>query len=329
MKLGIFNTTAAMFREGEGQPHGSGLPAPAAPAMPINPANPNPVNLMPTAIITAPAPTPVPPAPVVPPAPPVAETVQPAPDGTRRVVTISTEQLNDRLKRASEVAAKKEREQLDAEARELGFADDKSMKAYVKNLNLRAEPAPEADAEEPKPGKKPAVAPKPAAPAADASKLTDRQLKAWEAERATLAAEKAALERSNAKLRRQIDAKDTELHLREAARTAGIEDIDIALSIYERAVQNLTEEQLKTFDEVTFFKGQKKDRPYLFKADLVVPVVPITVPLTTGPGADNPPAPAPGPAAQAQADAGRFDARKATQAQLNARLKQLGVTPPT
>jgi hypothetical protein len=118
-------------------------------------------------------------------------------------------------------------------------------------------------------------------------------------------------------LQRQLDAKEAEMELREAAITRGIKDSDYAIRLLTRSLEGKTEEELAKFDHGKFFDDLRGTHPYLFGE--------VVKPATTGTGAGAPAAPKPADAAAADAQNGRTDATKMTAEEYRAHLAKRGL----
>jgi hypothetical protein len=120
------------------------------------------------------------------------------------------------------------------------------------------------------------------------------------------------------KLQRQLEAREAEMALREAAAGKGVRDIDYSLRLLQRELEGKDEQSLATFDEGVFFDGLRKSHPYLFGE--------ITVAATTGTGVGNAPtAPKAGTVAQAQGAAGKSDARSLSSDEFQKLLRARGL----
>lgn len=150
--------------------------------------------------------------------------------------------------------------------------------------------------------------------------IDPRQLKKIQQERERLAKEFAREQAQRRKLQRQLEAKEAEMSLREAAVSHGVRDVDYALRLLQRELDGKSEADLQSFNEADFFgKKLRTSHPYLFGETVV--------PATTGTGASTPPAPRAGDVQQATGAAGQFDARKATAADFQAELRRRGLAP--
>lgn len=86
----------------------------------------------------------------------------------------------------------------------------------------------------------------------------------------------ARARRKAEKLQAQLAASEAERDLREEAIRAGVQDVDYALTLLKRDLQSRckTDDDFASYDTVGFFKGLRKDKPYLWQAE--------TEPATTG-----------------------------------------------
>lgn len=157
--------------------------------------------------------------------------------------------------------------------------------------------------------------------------MSKRAQQAWDRERDKLSRDLESAKRQAAhndkkarQLRRQLEDRDTEMALQKSAFMVGIKDVDYAIRLLNRHVENKTEEELTGFDEVKFFEGLRPGHPYLFGETVK--------PATTG-VSGNPPPPAPKPedAAKAAGQNGQVDARKMDQKQYQELLRQRGLNP--
>lgn len=115
---------------------------------------------------------------------------------------------------------------------------------------------------------------------------------------------------------RRLEAAQVDAEIRETAVRLGVKDVDYACTLLRRELKTKTEDELRTFDETKFFTELREKTPYIFGE--------VIKPATTGPGAGKEPVlPNKTPVQE------KFDARKATPEQIQARLKQLGLKPPT
>lgn len=125
---------------------------------------------------------------------------------------------------------------------------------------------------------------------------------------------------SRSQLQEALDAKEAEAALRETAVGLGVKDVDYALRLLTRELENKDESELAKFDERAFFEGLRKAKPYLF-GELVQPA-------TTGTGIGAAPAaPKPGAVTAETAKNGQTDARKMNQQEFSELLRKRGINP--
>lgn len=147
----------------------------------------------------------------------------------------------------------------------------------------------------------------------------DRQITRIQRERERLAKMHAQEQARARKLQRQLEAKEAEMALREAAVSHGVKDVDYALRLLQRELDGKTEAELAGFDERAFF-GQKlrSSHPYLFGETVV--------PATTGTGSTGPTAPKAAQVQAATGSAGQFNARAASHEAYQAELRRRGLS---
>jgi hypothetical protein len=125
---------------------------------------------------------------------------------------------------------------------------------------------------------------------------------------------------SRSQLQEALDAKEAEAALRETAVGLGVKDVDYALRLLTRELENKDESELAQFDERAFFDGLRKAKPYLF-GELVQPA-------NTGTGAGAAPsAPKPGAVTTQAARDGQTDARKMNSQEFQELLRKRGINP--
>ena len=282
-------------------------PTPAAPTPPAPAPATSPAAAAAPAAVTAPA-APEPPVAAAAPTTPATPTVAPtaaelAPDDSddheSRVVTMRRADLGKMVRDQKDAALLKE-------AKTLGYETTAAMLDAAKKARLAAPepPAPPPPAVPTPPVLQAAASPPAPAPGDD----IERERKA-----------RIAAERKVARLASERDADHAERELERIASRVGIEDTDYALRCYTRECEGKSADELAKMNEQSFFKDLLVKRPYLGRAE--------SRPATTGPGAAGAPAsaPSPGNVAAAAGAAAVFDARKATQAQIDARLAQLKI----
>jgi hypothetical protein len=143
----------------------------------------------------------------------------------------------------------------------------------------------------------------------------------WEVERA---AYKARLDHERARARElqaQLDAKDTEMDLREVAVSCGVKDVPYAISLFTRDMAGKSDDELAKLDERTYFEQLRASKPYLFGEQVTR--------ATTGVGA--PPSnmsPTPAAVNAAATSAAHVDARAMSRTELATRLRKMGLNMP-
>lgn len=146
-----------------------------------------------------------------------------------------------------------------------------------------------------------------------------RQVRKLQQERERLAKQFAAEQAQRRKLQRQLEAKEAEMTLREAAVSHGVRDVDYALRLLQRELDGKSEAELQSFNEAEFFgKKLRGSHPYLFGETVM--------PATTGTGATGPAAPKAADVQTAQGQAGHFDARKATAEEFQKEMRRRGLS---
>lgn len=203
------------------------------------------------------------------------------------------------------------RNQLDADARALGYESHASLMASVAAAKRQAPATP------------PAAPSTEAAPAAtpDAAAL---QASAFAEERKRLNTQRADEAAARKKAERALAAREAEFQLRLVATKAGVEDVDYSLHLLKKQLAGKSAEELATFNETEFFNVTlRKLHPHLYSSTEV------TVPANTSPAtkAGSPPAPAVVKAAAGAA--GQIDARKMNATEYADYLKSKGLTPPS
>ena len=148
---------------------------------------------------------------------------------------------------------------------------------------------------------------------------TDRkQLERLAREREQYAKRYSQEQAQRRRIQRQLEAKEAEMALRETAVIKGVRDVDYALRLLQRELENKDEEALAAFDEGKFFDNLRSSHPYLY-GEMVVPA-------TTGTGVGNAPnAPRAGTVQAAQGASGAKDARSLSQDEFQKMLRARGL----
>jgi len=244
------------------------------------------------------------------------EGTQPTPDGGLKILSAGAYK---RIK--DDAAAKGERRALEKMARESGFGSVEEFQKAAKGFKAgtttpKPAPAPQQNGQQARdPGRAPAG-------------MSNREKNAWDKERVKILADFEVVKKQSAlndkkyrKARKDLENKETEMALREAAAAVGIRDLDYAVRLLEKHVENKEEKDLAGFDEVKFFEGLRTPHPYLFGERVT--------PAHTGTTAQPPVPPKPGDAAAAHAQNGKFDARSATAEEVQKQLAKRGIQPGT
>lgn len=210
------------------------------------------------------------------------------------------------------------RNELDTEARKLGFRSHDEMVRQI--ATSRRNPAP-----------KQAAQPQPAASdgAPAEQRESPRKIAALERDVARLTDERkranrrvADLEREITRLKAGLDSKDAELALRVAAARAGVQDVEYALHVLQGHLRGKSEEELRGFSEEKFFADTlRASHPYLYGVE--------TRPANSSPAlaAGRPPVP---PRIEAPADGSLapVDAKSLSREQYQELLRKRGITDP-
>lgn len=236
-----------------------------------------------------------------------------------KVVAMPTQSIAKIRAESREQGKRQMQKELDEEARALGFASYAEMKAAAV-LNA----AKKAQAEKaPKPAE--AAAPTAevvAAPGADVP-MTKKARAELDAalEKVRESNRRAAQEerRRKAAERRASDL-EVESELKIAAIRAGVVDPDYAVHYARSVLKSKTPEELRNFDENSFFVELRKTKPYLFGA--------VEMPATTSNEAPAPANPRVDASASSQGTPGLPDVRKMTREEYAAYMRKHNRTIP-
>lgn len=255
---------------------------------------------------------------------------QPGPNDPNKVMTIPHSAMQ-RIR--GEERDKGRKEALAELAKSAGFGSDMELVQALASLKNPSPPQQQQTQQQqtPQPPQNQAQpqTPPPAAPTGDpvadrnqqrAAAKYERDLERLTRERDSYVQRYTVVNQELKKAKEQLDAKEAEFALREIAVSSGVTDVDYALRLYYREVENKSEEELAKLDERTFFSGLRGTRPYLFGE--------VVKPATTGPGVGGgPTAPKPGQVTQQTAANGSFDGRRASQQDVQDRLRKMGLNP--
>ena len=251
---------------------------------------------------------------VVPPTP--AE--QPAQQGKN--VVLPSRVFSERLKKAETKGRLAFQAELDKQATERGFANHAAMLQHLDALRVAPKGRPQTQ-----PPAAPATTEQPPLPPKNRN---DRQAMAkyeqdrtkWK--RADEQREKALTieKQRRRKAENRANAIEAKANLERIAFGCGIRDTDYAITLYLRAQEGKSEEELAKLDERAYFDGLREKHPHLFGE--------VTVPATTGttgaiPGSHT--APRPGATAAAAGAAGKVDVMSMTTQQFEAYKRNKGL----
>jgi hypothetical protein len=219
-------------------------------------------------------------------------------------------------------------EALNALAQQAGYGDAEELSAALAQLRAGG---PSGQQVQPRQVQQPAQQPQYAQeptdngdPALDV-KNARRELSRYERQMEKLTRERDQFQRQynetlsqTTQLQESLDAKDAEMSLRETAVGSGVKDVDYALRLLTRELENKSEEELVAFDEGAFFSSLRASKPYLFGETIR--------PANTGPGTASAPA-APRAAAVNQQTAAnsQLDAKKMNPQEFQELLRKRGL----
>lgn len=254
--------------------------------------------------------------PIAPPAtPPVAAPANaPTPTGDPRVMHMPTHAIGRLKKEALEKGRKAALKEI---AEQGGFASVEEMLLQLPKLKNPTAIEPAAQ-----PPKNVQQQVKPGAQVAGNDKRLQKDIERLQREKDEIARRMKREASARKQLQRELDARDAEMVLREAAVAAGVKDVDYGVRLLSRHLEGKTEEELKAFDEAAFFQSLKASHPYLFGEKIV--------PANTGTGSTvgAPPAPKPGAVQQVQSQSGQVDVRKMSPREFAAHVASLGLQVP-
>lgn len=252
----------------------------------------------------------------------------PAADPPRngKVIAIPSAKMASIKREAKERGRREALAALDATAKELGYASHEDMLQKLRANKGRRPAAPPARTAPPPETDEDDTDTTPPAPAPSRRRetRTERELARAQEQRRAANRARAAAEKRAKQLERQREADAAENELRLAAVAAGVQDVDYALTILKRELQDKSADELAKFDEKRYFSETlRKRKPYLYEVQ--------EQPANTSPSADpsrptaQPPAATPPKAPPAP---GEKDARTMSKADFDQRLRKLGYTPP-
>lgn len=245
-----------------------------------------------------------------------------------KVISVPTSAMKRIKDEAAQAALTARQQELDADAQELGYKDhaafiqaQKDAKAAAKAVTTQ-QPAEPAKSET-----------KDAKDSGDRLKALEEENTSLKKQLETTLEEKKRLNRQHnrqqrelTKLRDELTNSQTEAELKLAAQAAGVIDTDYAVSVYMRAIQKMSEEELKGMDETKFFsETMRKTHPHLYSA--------VEKPISTGPKSDpNVRTPAGGggdpPKSTNTDNNGKVDARTLSPQDFQSLLRKHGLSNP-
>jgi hypothetical protein len=243
--------------------------------------------------------------------------VTPAPPAApqARVLSIPTSAMSKIKATERERGRKEAQDAQNAQARDLGFVDFEDMKTHAQRARAAQPPVQRPNEVTPPPAP-------PARTAPTASPEHEQTLARLLDERKVVNKNLAREEKKRQQLERQLEAQEAESALRIAAIRAGVEDVDYALELCRRDMEDKTEAELVEFDENSFFAiGLRETHPYLYGV--------VDVPATTGnAGANAAPPPGTTQVQPEQPGNGAIDAKKMTREEYNDLLRKKGLLDP-
>lgn len=248
--------------------------------------------------------------------PKVEATPEPKSQSQGKVVAMPTQAVAKIRAEGREQGKRQAMKELDAEAVELGYSSYAEMKAAAAQARIKTiTPKPAAANPEPAPQQQ-----------ADSQQLETPMTKKGRAE-LEAALEKtresnrraAAEERRRKAAERRVADLEVESELKIAAIRAGVIDPEYAVHYARTALKSKTPEELRNFDENSFFVELRKTKPYLFGS--------VEMPATTSSDV-VPPQQRPGQQVQQQDNSGTPDVRKMSRDEYAAYMKKHGRTIP-
>jgi len=284
---------------------------------------------MPDPIIPQPAENqlPVPqPQPITPPDP----NAQPAQSQTVRsegsLVHLPSRALKERLDKAEKRGRSAMLAELDTQAQALGYANHAAMMQHLQARKPTGAGPKPAQAQ-PQPGQTPNSEPTPPRDRNNrqAMREYERDHRRWqETQKAKERAEQAAADarKKQRRAERQVQAMQARMELERIASHVGIKDTDYAITLFERAHANLSEDDLGKVDEAKFFEGLRQGHAYLF-GEVVVPAT--TGTTGTVPGSSGARPPQPSATSVKAGDQGKVDTMKMSKEEYQRYKAKLGI----
>ncbi len=229
-------------------------------------------------------------------------------------MTFTKDKFNQRLSRSREAGRKAALTELEERVKKAGF---KTLDEALEKLNGKAgaqEPVKPARTDDKPPDDK------------NDRPLNDRAQKKADAELATantkLQDELRIARRRADRLEQRMQAEATERELEKLAVSAGVKEVDVAVHLFQKMLQSLTDDEIEKLDESKWFaEDLRKSKPYLFGV--------IDKPANTGTGV-RPPADGKSTPSPTEGVNGVIDGKTASMEQIRGLLgKYKGIKLPT
>lgn len=190
-----------------------------------------------------------------------------------KVISVPTHAMKKIKEDSAALGRKQFQQELDAQAAELGYKNHEDWVRASREARAASSTTPSstpATASTSQPETKPATA---SAQGGDGDQLVAENQRLKQEKENALSQQKrlnrqlARSTRESNKLKNQLLAQEATTELKLAAKDAGVQDVDYAVTVYERMIAGMGEEDLKTVDERKFFGEQlRKSHPHLYQA---------------------------------------------------------------
>jgi hypothetical protein len=244
--------------------------------------------------------------------------------GGGKNVVLPRDAFNARLNAATDRGKRAAISEMESQAQANGFSSMQDMFATIAALKSGNKANSSAQRNSPKETDQDAPESRTNSSTRAAAPASTKEQARWarEAERARKEAEterrgRISAERGRKAAEQSRQAIQAEMAIREAAILAGAKDVDYAVTLLRRSIEDKTEAELASFDEAKFFDEMREKQPYLFGE--------VVRPVTTGTGGKEPPAPRPGVVNQATAQSGQIDAAKMNDKDFREHLRKRGL----
>jgi len=236
-----------------------------------------------------------------------------APTRTQNVITMPSRALAKIKTAERDKATKAAKRQLDAQAREMGFADHAALMAFARTSKETPPPAPAAAPTEPAEAAEPR-----GSKGKDMRDQFAQERERLLTERRRINRARAQEERARKTAERKLEAQEAEMVLRVAAASAGVQDVEFAMHVLKQHLGRLSADELSAFDETEYFRNTlRKERPFLYAVR--------EEPASTSPEQSEP---SPNTPKKEDAPSSMKDARVMSAEELRAHLLARGLTPP-